>query len=48
MHAHNHFTTPLDFVLDYPGEPTQERSNQESKTNLDLLEQDIVNDSGIS
>jgi len=37
----------LDFVLDYSGEPVPERSNEESKTNLDLLEQEIVSGSGI-
>jgi len=41
-HTHNHFTSVLDFVLDYPGEPAPER-----ETNLDLLEQEIVNGSGI-
>jgi len=38
----------LDFVWDYPGEPTPERYHQEGKTNLDLLEQEIVSGSGIS
>ena len=37
------FHGPLDFVLDYPDEPVPER-----KTNLDLLEQEIVSGSGIS
>jgi len=36
----------LDFVRDYPGEPTPERYHQEGKTNLDLLEQEIVSGSG--
>jgi len=40
--------TPLDCVQDYPGEPLPERQNQEGKTNLDLLEQEIVSGSGIS
>ena len=31
----------LDFIQDYPGEP-------EGKTNLDLLEQEIVSGSGIT
>jgi len=38
----------LDFVQDYPGEPAPERQNQEGKTNLDLLQQEIVSGSGIS
>jgi len=38
----------LDFVRDHPGEPAPERLNQEGKTNLDLLEQEIVSGSGIS
>ena len=47
-HTHNHFTALSDFVLDYPGERAPERQNQEAKTNLDLLEQEIVSGSGIS
>jgi len=42
------FYGPLDFVRDYPGEPVPERLNQEGKTNLDLLEQELVSGSGIS
>ena len=45
-HAHTHtqpFSALLDFVQDYPGEPVPE-----SKTNLDLLEQETVSGSGIS
>jgi len=38
----------LDFVWDYPGEPTPERQYQEGKTNLDLPEQETVSGSGIS
>jgi len=30
----------LDFVWDYPGEPTPERYHKEGKTNLDLMEQE--------
>jgi len=30
----------LDFVRDYPDEPTPERYYQEGKTNLDLLQQE--------
>jgi len=41
-HTHNRFTAILDFVQDYPGELTPERYIQEDKTNLDLLEQEIV------
>jgi len=41
-HTHNRFTALLDFVWDYPGEPASERLNQEGKTNLDLLEQEIM------
>jgi len=37
----------LDFVRDYPDEPTPEMYHQEGKTTLDLLEQDIVSGSGI-
>ena len=39
---------PLDCVQDYPGEPVPERSNQEGKTNLDLMEQETGSGSGIS
>jgi len=38
----------LDYVRDYPGDPTPERYYQEGKANLDLLEQEIVSGSGIS
>jgi len=44
---YNHFTALLDFVWDYPGEPVPKRYNQEGKTNVDLLEQEIVSGSGI-
>jgi len=37
----------LHFVRNYPGKPTPERYHQEGKTNLDLLEQDVVSGSGI-
>ena len=47
MHTHNLSTTLLDFVRDYPGEPAPERKNLEGKTNLDLLEQEIVSGNGI-
>jgi len=46
--TYNCFMALLDFVRDYPGELTPERKNQENKTNLDLLEQEIVSGSGIS
>jgi len=42
-HTHNHFTTLLDYVQDYPGEPAPK-----GKTNLDLMEQEIVSGTGIS
>ena len=45
--AHTRFTALLDFVQDYPGEMAPERQNQEGKTNLDLLEQEIVSGSRI-
>jgi len=38
----------MDFFWDYLGEPAPERQNEEGKTNLDLLEQEIVSGSGIS
>ena len=38
----------LDFVRHYLGEPAPERQHQKVKTNLDLLEQEIVSGSGIS
>jgi len=37
----------LHYVWDNPGEPAPQRY-QEGKTNLDLLEQEIVSGSGIS
>jgi len=44
MHTHTHthtlFMALLDFVRDYLGELAPER--KEGKTNLDLLEQEIV------
>jgi len=50
-HTHTQsFTALLEFVQDYPGEQVPERQNQElrkGKTNLDLLEQEIVSGSGI-
>jgi len=36
------------FVQNYPGEPVLERLKQESKTNLDLLEHEIVSGTVIS
>ena len=41
-HTHNRFMAFLDFVQHYPGELAPEKQNQEGKTNLDLLEQEIV------
>jgi len=43
-HTHNRFTALLDFVRDYSGDKTHD---QEGKTNLDLLEQEILSGSGI-
>jgi len=48
VHTYNRFTALLDLVRDYPGEPAPERLNQEVKTNLDLLEQEIVSGNSIS
>jgi len=47
LHKHNRFTALLDFVRDYPGEMAPERYNQEGKTNLDLLQQEIVSSSSV-
>jgi len=41
-HTHSRVTALLDFVWDYPGELVPE-----GKTNLDLLEQEIVSGRGI-
>jgi len=38
----------LDFVWDYPDESAPERYNQEGKSNMDLLEQEIVSGNSIS
>jgi len=39
----------MDFVQGYPGEPVPERQIEEvGKTNLDLLEQELVSSSDIS
>jgi len=48
LHTHTHttqncFKALLDFVWDYLGEPASE-----GKTNLDLLQQEVVSGSGIS
>jgi len=49
MHiAHTPFYNPLGFCRGCLAEPVPERENQEVKTNLDLLEQEIVSGSGIS
>jgi len=48
-HTYTHpFYGPLWFCPGLPDEPEPERYNQEGKINLDLLEQEIVNGSGIS
>ena len=41
------FTALLEFVRDYPVSRYQKGKNQEGKTNLELLEQEIVSGSGI-
>ena len=46
-HTHNRFTTPLEHVWEHPGEQEPERQTRKVKTNLDLLVQEIVSDSGI-
>jgi len=45
-----YYTTSVQqpIVRDKPSEPVPERQNQEGKTNLDLLEQEIVSGNGIS
>jgi len=48
LYRHTHAHTLLNFVHDYPVEPTPERYNQEGKTNLDSLEQEVTSSSGIS
>jgi len=47
-HTHTYIQPFYEFVRDYPGEPAPDRQNQEDKTNLDLLEQEIVINIGIS
>jgi len=42
------FYGPLDIVRNYPGKLSPKRQNQKSKTNLNLLDQEIVSGSGIS
>ena len=46
-HTHNRFTALLEFVRDHPGEQVPEGKTRKVKTNLDLLEQEIVSGSGI-
>ena len=41
-------TTTTTFFQDNPGKPAPEKQNHSGKTNLDLLEQEIVSGSGIS
>jgi len=38
----------MPFFQDNPGKPAPEKQNHSGKTNLDLLEKQIVSDSGIS
>ena len=48
-HTHTQlFYGPLGFCPGLPSELAPERENQEGKTNLDFLEQEIVSGSGIS
>jgi len=42
------FYGSLDFVRDYTGKPVTKRYYQEGKTNLDLLEQEMMSGSGTS
>jgi len=49
----NYYTTPhyihlMAFFQDNPGQPAPEKQNHSGKTNLDLLEQEIVSGGGIS
>ena len=44
--THNRFTALLEFVRDHPGEQVRGKTRK-IKTNLDLLEQEIVSGSGI-
>jgi len=46
-HTHNRFTALLEYVRDHAGEQVPERKTRKVKTNLDLLEQEIVSGSGI-
>jgi len=46
-HTHNRFTALLEYVRDHPGEQYQKGKTRKVKTNLDLLEQEIVSSSGI-
>jgi len=36
------FAVMYQLLWDYPGKPIAEKQNQEGKTNLDLLEQEIA------
>ena len=47
VHTHSHFTALLEFVRDYPVSRYQKGKTRKGKTNLDLLEQEIVSGSGI-
>ena len=46
-HTHNHFTALLEFVQDTQVSRYQKGKTRKVKTNLDLLEQEIVSGSGI-
>ena len=46
-HTHNRFTAGLEYVRVHPGQQYQKGKTKKVKTNLDLLEQEIVSSSGI-
>jgi len=48
-HTHNRFTALLEYVRDHPGEQSryQRGKTRKVKTNLDLLEQEMVSGNGI-
>jgi len=46
-HTHNHFTALLEYVRDHPVSRYQKGKTRKVKTNLDLMEQEIVSSSGI-
>jgi len=46
-HTHNHFTALLEYVRDHPVSRYQKGKTRKVKTNLHLMEQEIVSGSGI-